>query len=612
MNKNKRQGDFRLHRRGRNQLIGKLKKRHASLVTGVDSQIITRDLKSCQIQLELRNKELTQSLAEVEAVLRQYSDLYDFAPVGYFTLSRDGIIRQTNQIGAHLLGVEYGELIKRGFEMFVSEKSNAIFKAFFERLLSGEGRETCELEFIKNEQEALWAKMEATCFEGGDETRVMLTDITERRMAEYALHESESRYRELIELAVDGILVGSHEGIIIAANSYMLSLTGRTLDELIGTYIGSLFSARDLEEHPLRFDLLHNGETVINMRDIVRPDGSIVSIEMHTKMMPNGTYQSIYRDVTERKRTEDALKKSEEQYRTLIELASDGIFLANSDGNYIEVNSAGCQLLNYTRAEILQLTMREIVRPIPNRTEILKELRDGKAFLVECDMIRKDGIPVPVEINSRQLPDGRFLGIVRDITGRRHAEEKLRHANESLEAAHQKLRQSLAYEQQLARTDSLTGISNRHHFFEFASHAFSAAARYHRPLSIIMFDVDHLKQVNDTFGHAAGDTMLMQIAHAASEEMRSVDVLARYGGDEFIILLPETNAKQARFIADRICASARLFSITLSVGIAEFQNDPLDENVEIIIRHADKALYEAKANGRNCIVIYSPFMEART
>lgn len=606
MKKSKPTGEAESHHQTDVKPTGKKKEMADVSMNEAESQHLIRELKARQIQLEMQNKTLIQSRAEVEAVLRQYSDLYDFAPVGYFTLNRDGMIRQANQVGAGLLGVEYGELIKRSFRLSVSAKSRPVFNAFFEKLLSGEGQETCELEFSKKENEMLWARMEATCFEGGNETRAMLTDITERKKAECALQESENRYRELIELAVDGILIGSHDGVIIGANSCMLNLTGRTLDNLIGLHISTLFSAVELKKNPLKFDRLKKGETIISLREITRPDGSVVSIEMHTKMMPNGTYQSIYRDVTERRRTENALKKSEEQYRTLIELASDGIFLANPDGQYIEVNSAVCQLLGYTRSEVLQLTMREVVRPIPNRGEILKEHHDGKTFLIECELIRKDGGTVSVEINSRQLPDGRFLGIVRDITGRKHVEETLRQANESLESAHLKLRQSLVHEQHLARTDSLTGISNRHHFFELASRAFSAAARYHRPLAIIMFDVDHLKDVNDTFGHAAGDTMLVQIAQAASAEMRIVDVLARYGGDEFIILLPETSAKQARFIAERICARARPFVITLSVGIAEFLHRPVDENVERIIRRADKALYEAKAKGRNCIVSDSP------
>ncbi|MBI5945407.1 MAG: sensor domain-containing diguanylate cyclase [Chloroflexi bacterium] len=486
MKKTKLPGDMEPRRQGEEKLIKGKKKESNSSPAKVESLHIIDELKERQSQLEKQNEVLVQSRAEVQAVLGQYSDLYDFAPVGYFTLNRDGMIRQTNQVGADLLGVEYGELIKRGFGVFVSEKSMPVFNSFFERLLSGEGKEDCELEFMRNGHEIIWARMEATCFEGGDETRAMLTDVTERKQAE------------------------------------------------------------------------------------------------------------------------EALKKSEEQYRTLVELASDGIFLTGSDGLFVEANSAGCQLLGYTRVEILQLTMCEIMTPFPNRDNVLKELKGGNTLLVECDLICKDGHLVSVEISSRQLPNGRFMGIVRDISGRKHAEEILRHANKALEVAHLKLQNSLEYEHHLARTDSLTGISNRHHFFELASRAFSSAARYQRPLAIIMFDADHLKEVNDTFGHAAGDKMLVQIAKAAEAEMRNVDVLARYGGDEFIILLPETSAKQAHFIAERIRESVSPLAITLSMGIAEILHKPVDENVERIIRRADKALYAAKAKGRNCIVTYSP------
>ena len=481
MKKNKISGESGLGQPAEMEPTGK-KNEPAESAKETESQRLILDLKVDQTRLVKQNEALKQSRAEVEAVLRQYSDLYDFAPAGYFTISRDGEIQQANQVGAYLLGVDYSELIKRPFEFFVAIRWRSVYYAFFEKLLSGEGKKACELELLTKDNEALCARMEATCFEGGRETRVMVTDITER------------------------------------------------------------------------------------------------------------------------KRAEEALRKSEEQYRSLIELASDGIFLADESGRYIEVNSAGCQLLGRTREEILHLTMREAVKPIPNREKILKDLQAGKTLLVECEMICKDGTTVPVEINSRQFTDGRFLGIVRDITGRKHAEEILRQANESLETVHQKLRQSLVHEQHLARTDSLTGISNRHHFFELAARAFSAAARYQRPLAVIMFDVDHLKEVNDTFGHAAGDAMLVQIAQSARAEMRVVDVLARYGGDEFIILLPETNARQARFIAERICSKVRPFAITLSVGIAEFLHNPTDENVERVIRRADAALYEAKARGRNCIV----------
>jgi diguanylate cyclase (GGDEF)-like protein len=145
---------------------------------------------------------------------------------------------------------------------------------------------------------------------------------------------------------------------------------------------------------------------------------------------------------------------------------------------------------------------------------------------------------------------------------------------------------------------------------------FDVSIRYHRPLTIILFDIDGFKHVNDTFGHAIGDTLLIQVAQATATQVRSVDVLARYGGDEFIILLPETNAEQAFLIAERVRESVAItrmetenspFVVTLSVGVAEIVYEPYDMSIEDVIRRADEALYKAKKNGRNHTVIYTKF-----
>jgi PAS domain S-box-containing protein len=128
----------------------------------------------------------------------------------------------------------------------------------------------------------------------------------------------------------------------------------------------------------------------------------------------------------ERRRAEENLKQREEIYHTLVEQASDGIFLANQDGYYIEVNSAGLRLLGYTREEILQLSMRDVTKHSPVEPIRFKELKEGKTLLSEREMIRKDGSLLPVEISARKLPDGRLQGIVRDISERKRVEETLR------------------------------------------------------------------------------------------------------------------------------------------------------------------------------------------
>ncbi len=177
------------------------------------------------------------------------------------------------------------------------------------------------------------------------------------------------------------------------------------------------------------------------------------------------------------------------------------------------------------------------------------------------------------------------------------------------------LQQSLEREQQLARTDGLTGLFNSRHFYELANRALNAAIRYRHPLSVIMFDVDDFKHINDTAGHLVGDSALIKIAKNTSAIMREVDVLARYGGDEFIVLLPQTTADQSLQVAERIraCASEiRLetsqltLNLTLSIGIAQGNIEDANETIERIIQHADEAMYQAKAKGRNCIHTYPP------
>ena len=200
-----------------------------------------------------------------------------------------------------------------------------------------------------------------------------------------------------------------------------------------------------------------------------------------------------------------------------------------------------------------------------------------------------------------------------EIAERSQSENEFRRAKELLEFANREIQNSLEREQVLARTDGLTGLYNYRHFFDLASREFNTSLRYQRSLAIIIFDTDHLKQVNDSIGHLAGDKMLITVAQTVAAQMRSVDVLARYGGDEFIILMPETGVQEAFHIAERIRISVAIslletsntpFSITLSMGVAELWSDPVDASIEQIVQRADKALYSAKQEGRNRTVIF--------
>ena len=165
----------------------------------------------------------------------------------------------------------------------------------------------------------------------------------------------------------------------------------------------------------------------------------------------------------------------------------------------------------------------------------------------------------------------------------------------------------------LSETDDLTGLFNTRGFAIAANRLFGQAMRYGRPASVLMIDSDNLKGVNDSYGHDAGNRLLRELAGVIQAELRATDVPARYGGDEFIVLLPETPAQGALEVAERIRSAihgatlgleGRSVVCSISVGVACFPED--GRTLDALAARADRALYQAKKNGRNCVVRYQP------
>jgi len=160
--------------------------------------------------------------------------------------------------------------------------------------------------------------------------------------------------------------------------------------------------------------------------------------------------------------------------------------------------------------------------------------------------------------------------------------------------------------QRLATTDPLLGINNRRHLFTLGESVFGAAKRYSRALSSVMFDIDRFKKINDTYGHAVGDEVLVIVANRVTTTIRDVDILGRYGGEEFGLVLPETAAAQALTAAERIRAavgdrpivtSAGELHVTISLGVAEIAAHT--EDIHALFEMADQAMYRAKRMGRD-------------
>lgn len=211
-----------------------------------------------------------------------------------------------------------------------------------------------------------------------------------------------------------------------------------------------------------------------------------------------------------------------------------------------------------------------------------------------------DYVPKPFDFDELEA---RIFAALRG----RNARLELRKRNADLEGM-------LSRTEQLAMTDALTGIFNRRRFIDMMNREFASARRYRHPLAILLFDLDGFKQVNDLEGHAAGDETLRNFARILAAAIRVVDLCARYGGDEFVAILPHTDATQAEVVADRIRQrltkeregwSSQARHVSVSIGIADTTDETL-KTPDDLIEAADRALYEAKRDGKGRAVRARP------
>jgi len=160
----------------------------------------------------------------------------------------------------------------------------------------------------------------------------------------------------------------------------------------------------------------------------------------------------------------------------------------------------------------------------------------------------------------------------------------------------------------MAMHDQLTGLFNRHYLQDMASRKISSAIRHQRPLSLLMMDIDHFKMVNDTHGHPAGDAVLQQVAKLLQEQIRDEDIIIRYGGEEFVILLDQCDVIEAEYKAQHLRKIVETLNpnkifVSVSIGVAQLNSS--DKNCSELLKRADLAVYQAKERGRNCVVIAS-------
>ncbi|MCQ3938497.1 MAG: hypothetical protein DPW18_15820 [Chloroflexi bacterium] len=429
-----------------------------------------------------------------------------------------------------------------------------------------------------------------------------------------ALPLSADGFLSIMDQASDGIFISDSQGNYIEVNPAGCGLLGYTREEILQRSIRDLVVADPAD--PLRFDELRSGKTLLTERRLRRKDGGTVLVEISGKMLEDGRLLGIVRDITARKQEEEKLR-----YISLIMAKlSSAVIVTDAQLQITQWNKAAEDLYGWQEGEALGRPIDEVCRTEfmgeGGREEAQKKLLAEKKWRGELKQRRRDGSELWVDASVALIEDeqGIFIGgvtINHDITERKMAEEELRRAKEAIEEINETLQSAFEREQIASRTDSLTGVFNRRYFFELIEYEFAASRRYRRPLSIVMFDIDLFKRINDTYGHQVGDEVLRHVARVVRNQLRESDVLSRYGGDEFVLLLPNSDEREAAAVLRRIHRKIRSskylvegkspIDVTISAGIASWQ--PGMESPTQLIRSADEALYSAKGAGRNRMAI---------
>jgi len=409
-------------------------------------------------------------------------------------------------------------------------------------------------------------------------------------------------YRNIVENIADGVRVLDANGIIVYANNAFSSLFGFEGKEITGKSVYELYPPEVHSSVARHLADLKSGKRLRYEARCISKKTQEFYVEISAVPISDkeGIYQGSYtviRDITEKIAFEKKLTEEKNFFNDVVSLCPDSIIGVNREGTVIIFNKAAERLTGYNSEDVINKMSiisiygsKETARLIKKKIYSNDYGPHGQVEGLETHLLGRDGHKIPIRLSATIICKGGeeigSVGFFHDLTTRKNMEAKLR---------------------ELSVTDSLSGLYNQRHFYTVLAEEINRNNRHKRALSLICFDIDNFKQCNDKLGHLEGDNIIRMVGQILREKLRRSDHAFRYGGDEFMVLLPETPLDDAYFSAERIrnefnsrwsfgslCDSSYLKKITLSLGVAEVNPGELPET---FIKRADLAMYEAKRAG---------------
>ncbi len=420
-------------------------------------------------------------------------------------------------------------------------------------------------------------------------------DITERKQVEETLRKSQQEFASLFRGAPEALVYTDEKGNILDINPRFTELFGYTLAEVKGRNINDgMLHPPDKIEEGKNLDKIALSKGYFNYETIrKKKDGTLFPVSMSgSNIIINGQVKGMlgtYINITKHKQDEKTLRQSEEKLKSILNTMSDYCYIVSKDYKIEFMNKAMIEGFGNQIGKICYKVFFNRKSPCP--WDKFKEIQKGETVKWE-HFYSRWGITFEVIETPFKNKDGTVskLAIARDISEHKQTEEKLTY---------------------MATHDILTGFPNRTLFNDRLTLAIAQAKRNKKKLAVMLFDLDRFKEVNDVMGHRVGDQLLKVVSKRIEELLRKSDTIARMGGDEFLLLLPEISqiedaTKIARKIIDSFKNPFKIdhqkIHITTSIGIVIYPED--GENSDTLIKNADIAMYQVKEKGRNNYQFY--------
>jgi diguanylate cyclase (GGDEF)-like protein/PAS domain S-box-containing protein len=555
------------------------------------------------------HKQLEETLTKSE---ERYRNMVEEMEDSYLETGLDGRFTFVNDAMCRALRYSKEELVGMNYRVIVTEEdAKAMYKDFNAVYRTGKPLKGLSYNLIRNDGTMEIAELSVSPRRNQEGQIIGFCgvgrDVTVRKQTEEALRQSEDKYRTVLEGMEESYYEVDLAGNFTFFNNSLCLGLGHSREELIGMNY-QVYTPPEIVQKVFQAynQVYRTGEPIkwFPMEQI-RKDGSRLVVENSIFPLRDEKgeivgFRGVGRDITERIKMEEALRRSEERYRTILEEIEEGYYEVDLAGNITFVNNSTCRQLGRSETELIGMNYRAYV-PKEDVKSVYKAwnkvYRTGEPLKSHPFVtVRKDGKQIFLENSVAPLrnKDGKIIGfrsVSRDVTERKQFEQKLA---------------------DMATHDSLTGLPNRTLLNDRLTMGLALSRRSGNRLAIMMLDLDKFKVINDTMGHGVGDQLLKAVGERLAGVTRKSDTIARMGGDEFVLVLPQVSqptdaAKLAQRVLDvfrePFVFDGHRLNITTSIGIAVYPDDGKD--AEILLKNADTAMYQAKEQGRDAYRFYA-------